>query len=152
MKFDANSLMKFASRFLELLTGSSKAPPSGTPSTRPPAGKRRAADGQRAPHAPGSSGWEDGGYPGDYRGRLRPAYCPSNDGKPDPGEIVWAWVPYEEDYSQGKDRPVLLVGRDGNYLLGLMLTSRTTPMGRDVTTTTSISAPAPGTSRAAPAK
>jgi hypothetical protein len=38
--------------------------------------------------------------------------------------VVWAWVPYEEDHSRGKDRPVLLVGRNGGYLLGLMLTSR----------------------------
>ena len=43
---------------------------------------------------------------------LRVAYNPRTDGKPDPGEVVWAWVPYEEDASQGKDRPVLLIGRD----------------------------------------
>ena len=42
----------------------------------------------------------------------------------DPGEVVWTWVPFEEDYSQGKDRPVLIVGRDGDWLLGLMLTSQ----------------------------
>lgn len=124
MKFDANSLMKFASRILELLTSFGKTPPAGKPSTRPPAGKRPVAQGHRSPQAPGVSGWEEGGYPGDYQGRLRPSYSPGNDGKPDPGEIVWAWVPYEEDHSQGKDRPVLLVGRDGNYLLGLMLTSK----------------------------
>ena len=51
-------------------------------------------------------------------------YSPSPDGNPDPGEVVWTWVPYEEDFSQGKDRPVLLVGRDGGWLLGLMLTSK----------------------------
>ena len=28
---------------------------------------------------------------------LRVAYNPRTDGKPDPGEVVWAWVPYEED-------------------------------------------------------
>ena len=33
-------------------------------------------------------------------------------------------MPYEEDYSQGKDRPVLLVGNAGRYLLGIMLTSK----------------------------
>ena len=33
-------------------------------------------------------------------------------------------MPYEEDHSQGKDRPVLLVGTSGRYLLGLMLTSK----------------------------
>jgi len=38
--------------------------------------------------------------------------------------VVWAWVPYEEDHGKGKDRPVLLVGHNGPFLLGLMLTSR----------------------------
>ncbi len=56
------------------------------------------------------------------RGRSL-AYAPNLDGAADPGEIVWTWVPYEEDASQGKDRPVLVVGRDGKELLGLMLSS-----------------------------
>ena len=64
------------------------------------------------------------GYPGDYRGPLTPRYSPNPDGRPDPGEIVWTWVPYEEDHSQGKDRPVLLVGTDGPWLLALQLTSK----------------------------
>jgi hypothetical protein len=55
-------------------------------------------------------------------------YAPQIDGEPDPGEVVWAWVPYEEDASQGKDRPVLLVGHtqvgDDDYWAGLMLTSQ----------------------------
>ena len=49
------------------------------------------------------------------------AYEPELDGQPDPGEVVWGWVPYEEDPSQGKDRPVLLIGHtelDGEELLG----------------------------------
>ncbi|BAS09096.1 hypothetical protein AHiyo4_25180 [Arthrobacter sp. Hiyo4] len=33
-------------------------------------------------------------------------------------------MPYEEDHSRGKDRPVLLVGTSGRYLLGVMLTSK----------------------------
>jgi hypothetical protein len=56
------------------------------------------------------------------------SYAPEADGEPDPGEVVWAWVPYEEDPDQGKDRPVLLIGRtvvDGvEYWAGLMLTSQ----------------------------
>jgi len=56
------------------------------------------------------------------------SYEPELDGEPDPGEIVWAWVSYEEDPTQGKDRPVLLIGRreiEGELLLaGLMLTSK----------------------------
>ena len=51
-------------------------------------------------------------------------YAPKPDGRPDPGEVVWTWVPYEEDHSQGKDRPVLLVGHDGPWLLALPLTSK----------------------------
>lgn len=52
------------------------------------------------------------------------AYSPDLDGLADPGEIVWAWVPYEEDPSRGKDRPLLVVGRAGRRLLALMLSSR----------------------------
>jgi hypothetical protein len=54
----------------------------------------------------------------------RIAYAPDLDGAADPGEIVWAWVPFEEDDGRGKDRPVLVVGRDGDTLLGLMLSSQ----------------------------
>ena len=52
------------------------------------------------------------------------AYRPHADGLPDPGEVVWAWVPYDEDDGRGKDRPVLVIGRRGTQLLGLMLTSK----------------------------
>ncbi|MET9344555.1 type II toxin-antitoxin system PemK/MazF family toxin [Nonomuraea sp. NPDC003804] len=52
------------------------------------------------------------------------AYSPDLDGMADPGEIVWAWVPYEEDAARGKDRPLLIVGRHGRRLLGMMLSSR----------------------------
>ncbi|MGE0214626.1 type II toxin-antitoxin system PemK/MazF family toxin [Mycolicibacterium sp.] len=51
-------------------------------------------------------------------------YAPDLDGKADPGEIVWTWVTYEDDPSRGKDRPVLVVGRDRSTLLGLMLSSQ----------------------------
>jgi len=55
---------------------------------------------------------------------LRVEYSPRSDGRPDPGEIVWTWVPYEDDPAAGKDRPVLLVARRGARLVGLMLTSK----------------------------
>jgi hypothetical protein len=51
-------------------------------------------------------------------------YSPNLDGDADPGEIVWTWVKYEDDPAQGKDRPVLVVGRNGRTLLGLMLSSQ----------------------------
>ena len=59
-------------------------------------------------------------------GRQTPdiGYGPRDDGRPDPGEIVWAWVPYDEGDGRGKDRPVLVIGRRGSGLLGLMLSSQ----------------------------
>ncbi|MEU0495968.1 type II toxin-antitoxin system PemK/MazF family toxin [Mycobacterium sp. NPDC006124] len=59
-----------------------------------------------------------------HRRARRIAYAPDLDGQADPGEIVWTWVVYEEDPSRGKDRPVLVVGRDSTTLLGLMLSSQ----------------------------
>jgi len=56
--------------------------------------------------------------------RRRFRYAPRADGAPDPGEVVWAWVPYEEDPAQGKDRPVLVLGRQDGRLLALPLTSK----------------------------
>lgn len=60
--------------------------------------------------APSPSGWV--------------GYAPELDGEPDPGEVVWAWVPYEDDPDRGKDRPVLVIGRDSDTLLALQLTSQ----------------------------
>jgi PemK-like, MazF-like toxin of type II toxin-antitoxin system len=60
----------------------------------------------------------------DHHGEVTFAYEPHPDGHADPGEIVWTWVPYEDDPTRGKDRPVLVIGHDGAQLLGLMLTSK----------------------------
>ena len=67
---------------------------------------------------------DEGGYSGDFKGAPRISYEPVHDDNPDPGEVVWAWVPYEEDHSQGKDRPVLVIGRDGDLLLALQMSSQ----------------------------
>ena len=56
--------------------------------------------------------------------RLKLRYAPEQDGLPDPGEVCWAWVPYEDDPGQGKDRPVLIIGIDDDQLLALQLTSK----------------------------
>ena len=76
-------------------------------------------------------------------------YSPSMDGDPDPGEIVWTWVPYEEDPTQGKDRPVVIIGRRGHMLVA----SRSRP-STTIASRRSRSAPATGirsTDRATPA-
>ena len=51
-------------------------------------------------------------------------YRPRDDDRPDPGEICWAWVPYDEGDGRGKDRPVLVIGRRDDDLLGLQLSSQ----------------------------
>jgi len=73
----------------------------------PPAG----APSRRAPAA-------------DFTGRGELSYAPREDGRPDPGEVVWAWVPFEEGDGRGKDRPVLVAGRVDGDLIGFMLTSK----------------------------
>jgi hypothetical protein len=59
--------------------------------------------------------------------RVDIAYEPERDGEPDSGEVVWAWVPFEEDPSQGKDRPIVVIGHAGTLLVGVMLTSKPHP-------------------------
>lgn len=94
-------------------------------SQRPGAASGKKYDAGRAPHAASSpAAGLSTPYVGDFKGKAQVIYSPKSDGAPDPGEIVWTWVPYEEDYSQGKDRPVLLVGRTRGKLLALMLTSK----------------------------
>lgn len=114
---------KDESRQGEARTSGSSAPkPSASKSS---SAKSTANSTAPKPSAPASTGASDGSdYPGDYRDMINFEYSPSLDGDADPGEIVWTWVPFEEDHSQGKDRPVLLVGRDGEYLLALMMTSK----------------------------
>lgn len=110
---------KGESRQGEARTSGSSAPKPSAP--QPSSAKSSAPK----PSEPASTGASDGSdYPGDYRDMINFEYSPSLDGDADPGEIVWTWVPFEEDHSQGKDRPVLLVGRDGEYLLALMMTSK----------------------------
>ncbi len=61
---------------------------------------------------------------------LTIGYAPAADGAPDPGEIVWAWVPFAEDPARGKDRPLLVLGRrDEERYWAMKLTSR--PHDRD---------------------
>jgi hypothetical protein len=58
-------------------------------------------------------------------GPVRMSYSPQTDGAPDPGEVVWTWVPFEENDGRGKDRPVLVVAAEpaGTYL-AVQLTSK----------------------------
>jgi hypothetical protein len=55
---------------------------------------------------------------------TRVEYTPDLDGDADPGEVVWTWVPYEDDPTKGKDRPVVIIGRTGGDLAGVPLSSK----------------------------
>ena len=120
MAFNVNTISRLLRSAAKVLRAVNRTSTSRPPAARP----------GRAPHSrPGRAKEHGQGelsvpYPGDFRGRASVTYSPSPDGEPDPGEIVWTWVPYEEDHSQGKDRPVLLIGRNGHWLLALMMTSR----------------------------
>lgn len=87
-------------------------------------GPRPSEPSQGDGRSSGSASAKDSDYPGDYSGSVNVAYSPDLDGDADPGEVVWGWVPFEEDHSQGKDRPSLVVGKDGRWVLALMLTSK----------------------------
>ena len=41
-------------------------------------------------------------------GSIRTSYSPRTDGAPDPGEVVWTWVPFEENDGRGKRAPAVL--------------------------------------------
>ena len=63
---------------------------------------------------------------------LRVDYAPERDGAPDAGEIVWTWVPYEENDGRGKDRPVLVIGRESaERVYAVRLTSKAHDGDRD---------------------
>ena len=72
-------------------------------------------------------GWRGTAWRGAARVRRRRAddrLRPDLDGDPDPGEVVWTWVPYEDDPTQGKDRPVLVIGWSGDELAAVPLSSQ----------------------------
>jgi len=66
------------------------------------------------------------------RDALHITYAPDRDGDPDAGEIVWTWVPYAENDGRGKDRPVLVIGRqDAERVFAVRLTSKSHDGERD---------------------
>jgi hypothetical protein len=59
-------------------------------------------------------------------------YAPQRDGDPDAGEVVWTWVPYVENDGRGKDRPVLVIGRQSaDRVYAVKLTSKSHDGDRD---------------------
>lgn len=64
--------------------------------------------------------------------QLPIGYAPDRDGAPDAGEIIWTWVPYEENDGRGKDRPVLVIGRESaDRVYAVRMTSKAHDGDRD---------------------
>lgn len=92
---------------------------------------RTSAPPARSGGEPGSPGHTATvAVPAPRAGALVLEYAPERDGDPDAGEIVWTWVPYDENDGRGKDRPVLVIARHGtDRVYAVRLTSK--PHGGD---------------------
>ncbi|MGB4135233.1 MAG: type II toxin-antitoxin system PemK/MazF family toxin [Microbacterium sp.] len=113
---------------------SARVPPAGTPRPRlvPQAGS--------ASHGGRRDGDEPGRMAGTETIRVDPeritgltvSYAPQRDGDPDAGEVIWTWVPYEENDGRGKDRPVLVIGaQSGDRVYAVRMTSKPHDGSRD---------------------
>jgi hypothetical protein len=93
--------------------------PAGRPSGRP-------ASAPTARSLPGRSGPDATIEVDPHRiGPVRMSYSPQTDGTPDPGEVVWTWVPFQENDGRGKDRPVVVVAVEpAGTCLAVQLTSK----------------------------
>lgn len=137
-------VVRALAEFISTLSSSSAAPsttdatatrqenaPRPRPTTTAPTHTREPSDRSR-PH--GSSQHQDPATSKRPRTSIREAsiadalahasYQPIMDGDADPGEVVWTWVPYQEDASVGKDRPAVVIGAQGEGVYLLQLTSK----------------------------
>ena len=102
--------------------------PSSVPAPAPSEGDRRPGDEIIGRSGSSATAEVDPPSPQD----LRIGYAPDRDGDPDAGEIVWTWVPYAENDGRGKDRPVLVIGRqDAARVFAVRLTSKSHEGDRD---------------------
>ena len=130
--------------FISTLSSSSNGPSTtDTATTRQESGPRPHPTTHTSPHSPkpsdrsrshSSSQHQDPATSNRPRTSIREAsiadalahasYKPIMDGDADPGEVVWTWVPYQEDASVGKDRPAVVIGAQGEGVYLLQLTSK----------------------------
>lgn len=96
--------------------------PTSTPKT--PATPKVAAS--RDVHISGNQVWDVA-----RRGLPEFSYQPVADNDADPGEVVWTWISYEEDPTQGKDRPVVVLARSGSDVVVAQLTSKNHDIDRE---------------------
>lgn len=103
-------------------------------SSRPSASGRSASNpktpakstASRDVHISGNQVWDVA-----RRGLPEFSYQPVADNDADPGEVVWTWISYEEDPTQGKDRPVVVLARTGSDVVVAQLTSKNHDIDRE---------------------
>lgn len=131
---DKRGFLGFVESFVAAFTRSSRSQSARTttsaPRPRPTAGGSWLRDDSRTgtsvDSSPGQFGSDATRDLTDAEIRsLRPSYQPAPDGDPDPGEVVWTWVPYAENDGRGKDRPVLIIARiDSGATAGCYLSTK----------------------------
>lgn len=136
---NTDGILAALAKILKNALGSNRAPRTNDRPRGPVARLRPSADSP----APSSTPEERGSIRGtatiridpDSVGSLRVGYAPQRDGAPDAGEIVWTWVPYEENDGRGKDRPVLVIGRESaDRVYAVRMTSKAHDGDRDFLT------------------
>lgn len=99
--------------------------------------KPRPASTSKAPATPKGAASRDVHISGNQvwdvakRGLPEFSYQPVADNDADPGEVVWTWISYEEDPTQGKDRPVVVLARTGSDVVVAQLTSKNHDIDRE---------------------
>lgn len=128
----ARKIVELVTQLLNGLVKSKRATPAGTsprrtkptgPSPVQPTGKPSGKPGGKPAPTTNSTTHQTPSRDAKFDGVVV-EYSPTLDGDPDPGEVVWTWVPWQEDPTQGKDRPVVIFGRHGTQLVGVPLTSK----------------------------
>lgn len=122
----ASSLSRLVRHGLEILAKATSTPgsrPRGGPSTSTVPSRRQTDGGEVNPGQFGPTATVE--VRSDQIAQPDIQWSPDLDGDPDPGEVVWTWVPYEEADGRGKDRPVLVFARgNGGSVLAIQLSSR----------------------------
>lgn len=105
---------------------SSASTPKPRPASIPKAPATPKVAASRDVHISGNQVWDVA-----RRGLPEFSYQPVADNDADPGEVVWTWISYEEDPTQGKDRPVVVLARNGSDVVVAQLTSKNHDIDRE---------------------
>ena len=125
----SNGILTRLAEILLTALGSDRASRT-TPRPRRPDARLRTSEEVRS--SPSAAGTATVRIDPDRISGLRIDYAPDRDGAPDAGEIVWTWVPYEEGDGRGKDRPVLVIGRQSaDRVYAVRMTSKPHDRDRD---------------------